>query len=74
MTLRVRVKTSSPTSSFEEQADGVWIAKLKSPPVDGRANRELIALVAAHFGCGKAAVTIKSGLSGRIKLVEVDSR
>jgi uncharacterized protein YggU (UPF0235/DUF167 family) len=40
--------------------------------VDGRANAELAALVAAHFGRPKAAVTIKSGASGRIKLVIVD--
>ena len=46
--------------------------RIAAPPVDGKANIELIALVARHFGCAKAAVRIKSGASGRMKLVTVD--
>jgi uncharacterized protein YggU (UPF0235/DUF167 family) len=41
--------------------------------VDGRANEELIALVANRFHCRKDAVTIKAGRSGRTKLVVVES-
>lgn len=52
--------------------DGTWLAQLKSPPVDGKANEELIALVARHFGCRKAQVTLRSGASGRMKLLQVD--
>jgi len=40
--------------------------------VDGKANAELVALVAKQFGCSKAAVSIKSGAGGRMKLVRVD--
>jgi hypothetical protein len=40
--------------------------------VDGKANEELIALVAAHFDCRKKAVSIKSGESSRLKRVVVD--
>ena len=71
-TIRVRVKPNARVSSLEEEADGAWKARLKSPPVDGKANAELIALVAKHFGCAKAAVTIRSGASGRLKLVKLD--
>lgn len=53
--------------------DGTWVAKLKSPPVDGKANAELIALVAEHFKCSKAAVSIKAGAAGRMKLVRIDA-
>lgn len=56
-----------------QMPDGTWVAKLKSPPVDGRANAELVALVAEQFGCRKAAVSIKSGASGRLKLVRIDT-
>ena len=45
--------------------------RLGAPPVDGKANAELIALVAQHFGCRKADVTIKAGAGGRMKLVTV---
>lgn len=73
VTLRVRVKPNAGSASLERMADGSWVAKLKSPPVDGKANRELIALVADHFRCGKSAVRIKAGASGRVKRLEVDS-
>jgi uncharacterized protein (TIGR00251 family) len=70
-TIQVRVKPNARTSSLDE-ADGMWLAQLKSPPVDGKANAELIALVAEKFGCRKAQVTIKAGAGGRMKLVRID--
>ena len=70
--IRVRVKPRARTSELVPQSDGTWLARLKAPPVDGKANEELIALFAAHFGCPKAAVTIKSGASGRLKVVSVE--
>ena len=72
-TLRIRVKPNARSSSLERLADGSWIASLKSPPVEGRANEELIALVARSFRCRKDAVTIRAGRSGRTKLVVVES-
>lgn len=72
-TIQVRVKPNARESSLVAGEDGVWLAKLKSPPVDGRANAELISLVAEQFGCRKADVTIRSGASGRMKLVQIDS-
>ena len=69
--IQVKVTPRARESSLTQAADGTWVAKLKSPPVDGKANAELIALVAEHFRCSKAAVTIKSGAGGRIKLVRI---
>lgn len=69
--LQVKVKPNARASSLEELA-GTWEARLKSPPVDGRANAELVALIAAQFGCPKTAVTIKSGRSSRWKLVRIE--
>ena len=72
--LQVRVKPRAKLSELTQVADGTWVAKLKAPPIDGRANEELVALVAKRFGCPKAAVTIKAGASGRTKLVRVETR
>lgn len=69
MIIEVRVKPRSGLSSLGQDGNGKWLAQLKAAPVAGKANQELIALVAARFGCRKSAVTIKSGLSGRTKLV-----
>ena len=69
--LQVKVKPRARVSELVQAPDGTWIARLKAPPVDGKANEELIALVAEHFRCRKSAVEIKSGASGRMKLVKV---
>lgn len=70
--LQVKAKPGSRVEELVEQGDGTWLARVKAPPVDGKANEALIALVAAHFGVRKAQVTIKRGTSGRLKLVQVD--
>lgn len=67
--LMVKVTPRARVSSLEQVADGSWVARLRAPPVDGKANAELIALVAERFGCPKRQVEIKSGASGRIKHV-----
>ena len=72
MILRIKVKPNARASRLTPEPDGSWRAQLRSPPVDGKANVELVALVAEHFRCPKSAVTIKSGLSGRSKIVRVD--
>jgi uncharacterized protein (TIGR00251 family) len=69
--IQVKVKPNAKASVLEQAADGTWFAQLKSPPVDGKANAELIALVAEHFGCRKADVVIKSGAAGRLKRVHI---
>ncbi len=71
--LKVKAKPGSRVASLTQEPDGTWVAKLKSPPVDGKANAELVTLVAEHFKCRKADVSIKSGASGRMKLVKVET-
>jgi len=71
-TLRVKVKPNARSSSLEQLPDGTWVARLKAPPVDGKANEELTALVADHFHCRKAAVIIRAGRSGRTKRIAVE--
>jgi uncharacterized protein (TIGR00251 family) len=72
--IQVKARPNSRTSALRQQDDGTWRADLRSPPVDGKANAELIELVAKHFGCRKACVTIRSGASGRMKLVRIEQR
>ncbi len=73
VTLRIRVRPNARAASLVQAPDGTWQASLKAAPVDGKANEELVALVAAHFNCRKAGVSIKAGASGRRKLVKVDA-
>lgn len=73
MKKQVKVKPNSKRQSIEEQPDGSLNVHLKSPPVDGKANEELIALLAAKFNVSKTKVSIKSGLASKTKLVEIDT-
>lgn len=72
--IRVKVKLHARASALTQLPDGSWVAQIKAPPIEGRANQELIALVAEHFRCAKAAVSIKSGASSRLKLVTIAAR
>lgn len=69
--LQIRVKPKARISALQALDDGTWLAQLRAAPVDGKANAELIELVARHFGCPKARVSIKTGTTGRVKLVHV---
>ena len=73
VTLRIRVKPGAKRQALEQGPDGSWVARVKSRPVDGKANEELIALVAHHFGCRRSAVRIRAGASGRMKLLDIES-
>ena len=71
--IEIKVKPNARQSLLTQAADGSWLAQLKAAPVEGKANQELIALVARQFGCAKAAVTIKTGASGRLKRVHIST-
>ncbi len=73
MQKRVKVKPNSQEQKIEEHTDGSLTVKLKSPPVDGKANAELIKLLAERFNVPKSYIRIKSGLSSRQKLIEIDT-
>lgn len=65
------VPRSSRPGFLGTMSDGTPRFGLASPPVDGRANRELAELLAAAFGTRRSAVEILSGAGGRRKRVAV---
>ena len=69
----IKVKPNSQQQKIIEEADGSLSISLKSPPVDGKANEELIKLIAKKFSVPKSRITIKLGLSSRQKLVIIDT-
>lgn len=52
--------------------DGKPKIRLKAPPVDGAANKALIAFLPDRCGVPRSAIRIESGMRGRIKRVAVD--
>ncbi len=44
---------------------------VKSAPVDGQANEELIEIIAKHFNVPKSKISIVRGLKGRFKVLNI---
>lgn len=70
--LRVKVKPNSKQQAIQTTEDGSLIVCLKSPPVDGKANEELIKLLSKTFKVPRSSIQIKAGQSSRQKLVAID--
>jgi uncharacterized protein len=54
------------------RADGVILARVSAPPVDGKANAALCRLLAKALGVAPSRVTIVRGQTTRDKVVRVD--
>ena len=71
--LKVRLHPGSKINEVSGIFDMRLRIRVKSPPVDGKANHELITLLARDFGTKRTQVRINNGKLGRNKLVEVKS-
>ena len=72
MTLTVRVTPRASKPGIAVDADGTLKVRLQSPPVEGAANAELVAVLADAFGLPRRAVTIAGGAHSRTKRVVLD--
>ncbi|MBE9182193.1 DUF167 domain-containing protein [Oculatella sp. LEGE 06141] len=71
--LRVKVKPNSKSQIIKTEEDGSLLIHLKSPPVEGKANTELIKLLAKTYGVTQSSIRIKAGQSSKRKLIEIDT-
>lgn len=69
--IQVKAKPNARTSQLVREPDGTYLAQIKASPVDGKANAELVSLVAKYFKVAKSSVVIKTGASARMKLVSL---
>ncbi len=72
MKIQVKVKPRSKTEDVTREMDGnVYVVRVKEPPVEGKANRAVLKLLAKHFRVPESRLRIVSGLTGRNKVIEV---
>lgn len=71
MVLRVRVVPRARANALGREADGRLRARLTAPPVEGAANRALLALLAKALGVRRGDLALLHGAHGRDKLVAV---
>ena len=70
--LRVRVQPRAARAAIGDwRADGTLTVRVTAPPVEGRANAAVGALLAAALGVPASAVRVVHGERGRDKLVRV---
>jgi hypothetical protein len=67
--LRLYVQPRASSNMFAGVHDGALKIRLTTPPVEGRANKAIIAFLAKQLNVPKSALTIKSGHRGREKQV-----
>lgn len=71
--LRLRVQPRAGRNTFAEPFGNALKVKLKAPPVDGRANAELLRFIAESFGVSRSAVELVSGQQSRTKQMRIQS-
>lgn len=72
MELRVKVvPKSSRNEIVGPMADGTLKVKIAAAPEKGKANAELCAFLAKHYGVPKSAVTIVAGETSALKRVRI---
>ncbi len=72
ITKQIKVKPNAKHQTIIEADNGDLTVYLKSPPVDGKANRELIRLLANQFAVPQSHITIRRGTASRLKWVEIE--
>lgn len=70
MRIQVKVIPNASQSVIIPQED-TWKIKVQTPPENGRANKEIIKLIAKFFDVPRSDVKIISGESSKTKIIEV---
>ncbi len=70
--LRVRVSTGANRSAVSGRLGEAWKIRIAAPPVDGKANSELVRFMAEKLDVPRDHVSIKSGHTSRSKTLTVE--
>ena len=70
--LRVRLTPKGGRNALSSYTDGVLHARVAAPPVDGAANKALIALLSEALRLPKSAIHFHSGETGREKILYLE--
>ena len=70
--ISVKVQPRAKRTELVEKLGDTYRLRLAAPPVDGKANEACVRFFAQRFGVAQSAVRIVSGLSSRLKVVEIE--
>ena len=70
MKINIRVIPRSKSPSLQKKGD-LYYVRVKSSPIEGRANQEAILCLSDYFEVPKSHIKILQGKSARTKVVEI---
>ncbi len=70
--LSVRLQPRARANEIVGERGGALLVRVTAPPLDGRANDALCALIAKRVGVGKRSVSVIRGAAARDKVVRVE--
>ncbi|MFA6528330.1 MAG: DUF167 domain-containing protein [Candidatus Gracilibacteria bacterium] len=72
--LRIKVTPKSAKTEITNTLDdGTIKIRVAAPPEKGKANKELIKFLSAHYNVPKDAISIISGKSDHLKLIKINA-
>lgn len=71
MTIETIIKTKQKTSHIEKLENGTYKIYVKSPPIEGKANIEIIKLLSKYFKVPQSNINIKLGKKTGRKIIEI---
>ena len=71
MKITVHIKPNSKTEKIEKIDGTHFKVSVKAPAKEGKANIALIRFLARHFKIPQSSISILSGLTAKIKIVEI---
>ena len=69
--LRLRVSPGAPRAEVVGRHGDAWKIRVPAPPERGRANDQVVALLAETLDVARTDITLVSGLGSRDKIVEI---
>ena len=73
MLVNVRVTPNAKKTEITKEGEALKV-RLAAPAADGKANSELLGVLAAHFGVRKPSVIIVKGRKSRNKVIDVTGK
>lgn len=71
MKILVKVKPKSHENKIEKLNEKSFVVSVQAPPIDGKANAAVIALLAEYFDMSQSLIEIVSGHHARMKVIEI---
>ena len=71
--LWLRVQPKASHDAFAGESGDALKVRITAPPVDGKANKHLLAWLAKQFGVAKSTLTLEAGKEQRNKRVRIPS-